>query len=484
MVNPPPHASVASRAWQRVETWTRDHLGVACTMVGGLWAVLCAFPLLARVYAHACSVDLAIYAQAVLRMGRGEINPFVPVRNVTIFADHVDPIILLLAPFTRLLDARYVVVLAELGFVALAPLTLWAAHKRGLLPWDWTLWGVAFLFFCPATIHALTMPVHPATWSMFSMVLVGLAVFHNRTGPIVAALAFLFLFREEYPLGGLALGGYWLLFGPRQRGAVVLAVSGVATAMVLWLRPLLVPDVVDYGGTIMVRVLHPGRILDTYLSDSHHAFLVARFVGPFVPWLLVLVLQKQTPRWALLALLAPGMLIRLIRPAMDSHYMPVMATGVLMALLPLGREMVLPRWMPAVTLALMMPLSGHYLQKNLTALQGEYANMPATPSRLAALDRGFAEIMRHTDVPVLTQHHLVDGLLEHPLVNHLGGPQPPNTTTFHYVMVEKAPYGDPWPFGRARLAELEAQWRADPATVVLQDDAHVFVAQGVFREDR
>ncbi|MBK7556252.1 MAG: DUF2079 domain-containing protein [Flavobacteriales bacterium] len=174
---------------------------MACTMVGGLWAVLCALPLLARVYAHACSVDLAIYAQAVLRMGHGEINPFVPVRNVTIFADHVDPIILLLAPFTRLVDARYVVVLAELGFVALAPLAVWAAHKRGLLPWDWTLWAVAFLFFCPATIHALTMPVHPATWSMFPMVLLGLAVFHNRTGPIVAALVFLFLFREEYPLG-------------------------------------------------------------------------------------------------------------------------------------------------------------------------------------------------------------------------------------------------------------------------------------------
>ena len=50
------------------------------------------------------------------------------------------------------------------------------------------------------------------------MVLLGLAVFHNRTGPIVAALVFLFQFREEYPLGGLALGAYWLFFGLRRRG--------------------------------------------------------------------------------------------------------------------------------------------------------------------------------------------------------------------------------------------------------------------------
>ncbi|MBI5493473.1 MAG: DUF2079 domain-containing protein [Deltaproteobacteria bacterium] len=449
-----------------------------------LFLLLSAIPLWLRLDLSACSLDLAIYAQAMHRMARGEWNPFLSVRHVYAFGDHVDPVVLLGAPLTWVLPPAAAAILVEVSWVAAAPLPVLWLWRTGRIHGAAGVFAVGFLYFSPATNLATFNPVHPTTWAIFPMACLGAALVAGRVPLAVGLAVFLFTFREEFPFAGVTLAAA-LAWRRHGRAAAVLLVVSLAWAAVAFVvRPAMMPTE-QYGGRILGRLLDPAAVLADYTRGTYQLRQMLRLAVPLAPLAVWMWRRRLVPDPVLVAPLLPLLAIRALRPAWDGHYMPVVIAGLLLAALSAMRNRARPpAWVFALTTACCLVTNGDVLEANARSYLTGTRRYPRDPGRLASLARAREYLLQHDDGPVLAMANLTPGLVARRDVYQVEGSHPPGWRIFRYVFVEKLPRGDAWPIGAERYADLVRAWRAEPGTEVIIDDEHVLLARGRFHRDR
>lgn len=459
-------------------------------LVPGLLAVLAVFGglVVAPVWLRAArycysNYDFGIYVQALARLSLKDLNPWLSGRQLHIFNDHFDPVLLLVQPLAEVLPPFQAGLLAEALLVLLAVVPVLWLHATRRLGSAATLLLCAMLLLNSSVVDALSYPIHPTTWSVLPWVWLGVALHLRRPWLLLASLVLLFSCKEEFPFVGVVLAvGLWVR-GERRLAVQVGVLSVAWLAFVFFARPWLFGQTQGYGSGLLIGLKEaPGAYVLKRLTAKGMASRLGSMVLLFVPVAVWAWRERLKPDWLLLALLLPMLGIRFLGMTWRLHYgAPVMAAA-LMVLLPLLAARRVPGWVLLATGVLLVTTNETNLRNAVRTLRGGDfpAHCPADPARLASVRKGVDFIAQAPEGKVLLGGNLLAHLGARDELYTVGGLQPPDAHAYTYVLVEKPPHGDPYPATRERLEELLTLWRAQPGTEVLMDDGWVFLARGRF----
>ena len=125
----PPRRPVPPEESPRARGWLVPGLLAVFTVFAGL--VVAPVWLRAARYCYS-NYDFGIYVQALARLSPSDLNPWLSGRQIHIFNDHFDPVLLLVQPLADVLPPFQAGLLAEalLGLLAVGPALWLHATKR------------------------------------------------------------------------------------------------------------------------------------------------------------------------------------------------------------------------------------------------------------------------------------------------------------------------------------------------------------------
>ena len=459
-------------------------LGLATPFL--LWAVLVVLPVWLQA-AHLCFAhyDLGIYTQALARLSLDDPNPWLSARQVRIFNDHFDPVLWLARPLVGVLSPMWAALVAEALLVLLATAPLLWLHLRGTLDRASTALLCALLLLSPSAVDAVMFPVHPTTWSMLPLVLLGVAFHFRKHALLLASLVLLFACKEEFPFAGLMLAVALWLRGDRRLAVGVVALSLAWLGFVYGVRPRWMGPSLDYSGRL-TQGLDEGliRYVAMRLAPRHISRL-GTFLLLFIPVAIWAWRERLRPQWSWLLVVLPLLGIRFLGMAWRHQYgAPLIAVAVV-ALLPLVLARRPPAWVLALTSVLLITTNESNLRPLVRTLASPSTHPPICPGdagRLASVRRAVDVLSTRPEGKALLGGNLVTPLVSRDEVYAVGGPHPQGGYVFDWVLVEKPPRGDIYPVAIQDMEALLARWRAQEGIEVLIDDPHVFLARGRFSD--
>lgn len=430
-----------------------------------------AVALAARAYCYHHE-DFGIYTQALAHLGPRDLNPFLSARQLHVFNDHFDPILVLAAPLAAVMPAWRAALVAEALFVSAAAVPLaWLVRSWKMPGW---LAGLLFtlLLLEPAVVHAVRFPIHPTTWAIAPMMFVVACVLLERWRLLLLALVLVFACKEEFPFCGLALG---LIVWRQSKSVLALSVCWIAFVFVV--RPLVLGETSGYGASLLHGFFADPLQRLTTPALSHGLF---DFILPLLPLGLFAALKRRPLCLPLLALAAPLVAIRFLGMAWAFHYLtPLVPIAIGLLAEALRDQDAPPSWFLATPLLILAALDAAAVRFAVTRLGVASLSAPrfcpATPERLAGLDTAVA----HIDGPALVSGNLVAQLAHRSDVYALGGFQP-GSTAYRYVVLEKGELGDPYPLERSDVARAIESARTQAQGIIV-DDERLFVAEGEFQ---
>lgn len=266
--------------------------------------------------------DLGIFDQTVWLISHGH-SPNLSTRGMNAFADHFDPILVLVAPLYWLCDSPKTLLVLQAVILALGALPLYHLARRRLASPGWALLlSVAYLLYAPMQWFNL-FDFHPDS---FAPVLVLSALWFleiRRFAPYFLMLVLLLMCKESMGLTVMAIGVYAYIVAGRRAGGLTaaLGMAGLLIAMTT-IRTLnhgaqsqYLSFYAQYGDSLpsiaVYMLTHPLRILSELASPENTQYLS----GLLLP---VLFLPLAAPEYLLPAL--PALLANMLstRPGMHS----------------------------------------------------------------------------------------------------------------------------------------------------------------------
>jgi len=465
-----------TRGWRQV---TAAYLGAAL-----LVALVVEPAVLRRIAIHDYhNFDLGIYSQALYRLSLSDLNPWLTVRETKIFNDHFDPILLLVAPAAKIFEPATVAVIAELLFVLASPLPFVWLFRAGRLSASVTALGIVVLLWNRGVGNALQFPAHPTTWAILPMSALAAAIALDRRWWVLLTCTALFLFKEEFPFVGLMVAAIYLARREYRFALLIGAWSLFWIVGVFSFRPWIVGPVHHHAADRFVSFGQPLEGVKLALEG-----LVSRPVLhaalPLVPLMVWIAWGRHRASTPLLLLIVPLVAIRLLGRAWGAHYLAPLMPVLIVGLLPIGSSIKVPRWVMLSTLVVLVSISFGPWKRSVELLAWPTMGppRPPAPERLASIESGRQYLLAHQEGKALVQGNLIPLLVRRAELYQVAGSHNPAEHTFRYTFIEKPPFGDPWPVEYEDYRQLLAQWRSAPHTRVILDDAHVWLAEGVFHD--
>lgn len=440
--------------------------------------------------------DLGIYSEALNRIQWSDWNPFIPGRDLRIFNDHFDPILIPFAFLTRFFAAPYLGITIEFLCVALCWLPIRSLQRSGRMTQEQALFAFAFLILNPAMVGALTWPFHPTTFGTLPLICLFAFYFLKREKSLWISFMLLCMCREEFPLIGFPLS-LVLFFERRHRIALSILATALAwTTFIFYLRPLWLGTTSSYGGALIESYLEQplAPFLDLFRVSSIRFWLER--LSPLalvLPWK-HLAQQKKLIFYALL-IASPILAIRFLSQKWGFHYGPAAVVCLFFICFPFFRAPAtgLARWRARLAWVLLFVFYFSPTMKNLwdayvpSSTRFAYKNCPLDSARLEAIEQAQSTIAKSDAQKILLQNQLAaTQILKSPEKNlyFLAGPQPTSTLPYDMVLIEKPPQGDAWMIGYERITTLIEEYRKDPEVHVIRDDKYIFFAEGMISKDR
>ncbi|MBF0312227.1 MAG: DUF2079 domain-containing protein [Oligoflexia bacterium] len=459
-----------------------------------------------KAYFHHCfnNNDLALYSEAILRMGNHfELNPFLSVRGVFILNDHFEPILWPVALVVRLLGNSVITVMVvEILFLVVAMEFWWWMHCRAFRSSEYyertfdaeekkLVKLVSFLlvavaiFFCKGLLLALTFPIHPSTWSILPIAFLVYFTLKEKLLGIVVSAAALCLFREEFPFAVLALSFYFLFFGKNFR--TFLAVGAVGAAFTIFdfgLRPYLVGPIVGYGNGLVTSLLNDplAAIAEGFSKFNFSLFSI---YYPFILPLLFCVRKNFLP---ILFFLSPLLLIRFLSGQHNFHYAaPIVATlisYIIMSGLPVRAGAALvkrEKVAPIIIIALLLFVGSGisvYTKAFKLFIGGKQSKCVVSSEKSLASDRLFEAVEKEKIVSMAASGGVTPRLLDPTIkLYHLGGYIPDEGVK--HLLLEKSFPANVWPLQESDLILIQKACSPYVKRVIIDDEFYYF-AEGDF----
>ena len=424
------------------------------------------------------NLDLGYFAQALHGIRWNDLDPFIPARNLRLFSDHFDPILILFAPLAHVMEPAYASLLVDQALVLLTPIPilLLARGRAELVGLGYV--ATTYLLFNRAILLAVDFPVHPTAWAAPFVVALAVGLLLRSTWLQVVSAILLMACKEEFPFAVLAIGAVLVLGRDRRdrrSGWYLVALASLGTILAFVVRPAMLGDTANHAA----RVLGPlgaaplATIADRLRALDYVKPLLQALI-PLAPVLYWRARRGLPPQWPFLAALVPLLGIRFVTHAWGLHYMSPIPAFLAAAFL--GPDLVrLPRKVVIAVAALALLVSVEPLAKGI----GSYRSLREFASpRYEAIESARRYLERERDGAVLTHGNLAPLLAGRGDVWGMGGWQSArDTIDYRFFLAETPPHGNPYPWTHEQAAALIDSWRRDPASRLLRDDAELFFAE-------
>lgn len=196
---------------------------------------------------NSTAYDLAIYSQVLWNTAQGHFFASTVEISHSYLGDHVQPILLLLAPFYYLgADARLLLLIQSVVLGATAVPVYLIARQRQLPPWLALLFALIYLLF-PTLIFINRYDFHPIIFAIPFLLLAYLDMQTARYGRATVWAFLAMISNDEIGLTLAPLGLYLALVKKQRLLGGVWAITGLAWALAtqLLIIPFFRPDTVN-----------------------------------------------------------------------------------------------------------------------------------------------------------------------------------------------------------------------------------------------
>ncbi len=264
---------------------------------------------------NATGFDLAFYDQILWRTARGDIMGMtIEGDNVSNWAFHVEPILLLVAPFTLIFsDTRWLLIFQTVALAVAAIPVYWIGVRQWQKPWVGFVFALLYLLY-PATGWANKFDFHPLTFTTPLLLFAFDAAERKRFGLTSVLLLLAMGCKEEMGLVVACSGLYWFFSPDRWRFGLVWFVVGVSYALLGFF--VIIP-----GAQGNVVLPNQAFLRYNWLFRGSLQEKIAYIFGPDTPVKIRFLIQ----------LLTPLAFIPLLKPRILAIASPVIALSLLSA---------------------------------------------------------------------------------------------------------------------------------------------------------
>ena len=275
------------------------------------------------------ALDYSIYQEALYKIASFEsFNPYVSIRNIAIFNDHVDPILIFMAPIVWLLNyhpsSLYII---EWLWVFLSlPLCFYLLKKERKNTTIAFIFIALLISFSKAILSGLQFPIHPTIWTFTPSVLLFYFLKKKRFFQAFSTLVFMLLFRESLVFSYLGLGIFYTIFTQERRFGVLVTILAMTSYLLFFkIRPFLLGETIPYGQDMLEGLLN--QPWET-LTAAALKFEYKTFLKFFYPFLIPLFFSlkysctkdRRHDALMLMSYLFPLLLIHFLSNAFRFHY--------------------------------------------------------------------------------------------------------------------------------------------------------------------
>lgn len=192
------------------------------------------------------AVDYGIYLQMIKEIGEFKLNPYLSIRAINAFNDHVDPIIFVPAILSKVIGSpNWFLLLFEWVVILIIP-CFYLYKKFRVVNSKELFFGLLFIFFSKSLLIALRFPVHPTTWASVPLFFLSYGLIKRKyTISLIFALSLIF-FKESFPFLLLTFSFFMLKEKKFYHFVTLFLVGTLSIYFCNFLRPELLGPVVNY----------------------------------------------------------------------------------------------------------------------------------------------------------------------------------------------------------------------------------------------
>ena len=436
-------------------------------------------------YGHR-TYDLGIYAEALSKLSLSNLNPFIYSRLVHIFNDHFDPILLLVAPLAKIIRPDLAGIIAESVFILTAAFLLLKFLNHKKFDYSILIFSGFYILFNNGTAFAVIYPIHPTTWAVLPVIIMGIGYMQNKFNIFILGLIFLYTCKEEFPFAGImaSLCFYWRK--EWGKGTAVGLLSLIWILFVFKLRPLLFEgEIVDYSSHVLKPMIND-PLTTIWKSLSHLYSIQNLFIG--LPLVYLLIRNKQIKLDLFFLMMAiPLWLTKLFSMKWLFQYMSVISAFFLIFVLCNVRNLVLKKKEIWALFVFLLAINGitiaKYWEYNPISYKWELFNFKEHLERKNQIDRAIQLLKESEPGVILAQDNFVPSLGEFGRVYMLYKRTFKWKKEFNYFLVEQSPFGGYTKGGSFGLLyesikHIIDNMRSKKDIEVLIDNKYVFLAKG------
>jgi len=442
-------------------------------------------------YYYTClpAMDIAIFNEAISRFWyEGVLNPFGNVRQIKIFNDHIDPIMIIFSPIHALFKYQLVTIICIPFFAIL--LAFFVLKKKYLLTGFDLFIFYTMIMFSRSVMGELSYPMHPILWSMPVLLMFVKKIMDNNIGGGFCFALFLLLFKETYAfaLFGFSFGMLYFYFSHRDKrclyyGLLSLIISSSYLSWYFFIRPeMMGGKIYNYTGIELGHLTENGvfGFLKVWLLGFDYKTFFTTFLSYFfLFWLNRKSLKKNKNVLILIAWVLPLFAIHLYTNYFFHwHSIPfgMLTIGIFCCLVDLTKVSLKNKVIPLliyITFSIFLHVRAFnfvFFNKSKTC--------EISPTKVQYLKQMRTFIKEQKDG---TAFLMTSGMIPwtmHPRFKmHQWGEYPSNRTNFDVIIFEKTNKGV---HSRNSNEAIEDASRICQGTEVVLNNDYVFAAKGPF----
>lgn len=287
------------------------------------------------------AIDFSIYQEAIYKIAKtGSLNPYLNIRDVKIFNDHVDPIIILASVFVKIFGytAKNLLLFEFLFYAGIFIFFL----KKSKLELKDKFIGCLMILLTKGILSGLLFPIHPTTWAMLPCFILFFYVFEDDENLVLFTSLVLVLFRESFAFNIIMLSFYYLIRKNLKLFTGLLLIS-IGSLLFTYLGRS-----VFFEGE---RINYAGRLLGPFFKSPLTAFInlfleldyksYLKVLGPFIVSFIFLFKNYKLKEFKLMAplfFIAPSIGIFILNRSIGYQYGAHVCAPLLAGILYYGKE--------------------------------------------------------------------------------------------------------------------------------------------------
>lgn len=434
---------------------------------------------------HNCigATDFSIYQQAIYQIAENfDLNPFITIRNVKIFNDHFDPIIIALAPFVRLFNyhpstlifAEWVSFYGLLVYISLFENKL-CMNKRLILSF--------ILLFEKGVLTALNYPIHPTTWSIVPLYFLTRSIVIDNEKQTIGWSVLLIFFKESFCFPVLLLGMTKVFLKKNRLGISLMSVGLLSLIFNFFFRSILLGDLVSYGSDLLKGYIQNPIESFTYLfQELKYKELIKLFLPSFV--LFGFVIRKERLHWKrwlpMAAIVLPLFGIQFLANKFYFHYSAQLVLPLIVfAIFAISSEFKYEKWHIVFLLAFVLTGMGRYSKnaRSLTKVQKEECLL-ADKNQLAIKEMN-SRVRKEigSSKTILTTAGVPPMLIKPNMQVFQAGYYSEKRESFDYLLIQKNQTGNTSPYSPQLIEKLLLKCENGGVEDIIQHDDFFFFAK-------